>query len=80
PLGGAAFNNEFGRPNLNGYFRVYEQKVDGVQRGYHKPIMIAGGLGAIRDDQTQKIEFPAGSLLVQLGGPGMRIGMGGSAA
>ncbi|MCV2422852.1 phosphoribosylformylglycinamidine synthase [Paucibacter sp. DJ2R-2] len=80
PLGGAAFNNEFGRPNLNGYFRVYEQKVDGIQRGYHKPIMIAGGLGAIRDDQTQKIEFPAGSLLVQLGGPGMRIGMGGSAA
>ncbi|RQO58772.1 phosphoribosylformylglycinamidine synthase [Paucibacter sp. KBW04] len=80
PLGGAAFNNEFGRPNLNGYFRVYEQLVDGVQRGYHKPIMIAGGLGAIRDDQTQKIEFPAGSLLVQLGGPGMRIGMGGSAA
>ncbi|MBB4844043.1 phosphoribosylformylglycinamidine synthase [Paucibacter oligotrophus] len=80
PLGGAAFNNEFGRPNLNGYFRVYEQMVDGVQRGYHKPIMIAGGLGAIRDDQTQKIEFPAGSLLVQLGGPGMRIGMGGSAA
>jgi phosphoribosylformylglycinamidine synthase len=80
PLGGAAFNNEFGRPNLNGYFRVYEQRVDGVARGYHKPIMIAGGLGAIRDDQTQKIEFPAGSLLVQLGGPGMRIGMGGSAA
>lgn len=80
PLGGAAFNNEFGRPNLNGYFRVYEQQVDGVARGYHKPIMIAGGLGAIRDDQTQKVEFPAGSLLVQLGGPGMRIGMGGSAA
>ncbi|MDC8786907.1 phosphoribosylformylglycinamidine synthase [Roseateles koreensis] len=80
PLGGAAFNNEFGRANLNGYFRVYEQAVDGVQRGYHKPIMIAGGLGSIRADQTQKIEFPAGSLLIQLGGPGMRIGMGGSAA
>ena len=80
PLGGAAFNNEFGRPNLNGYFRVYEQNVDGIARGYHKPIMIACCLGAIRDDQTQKIEFPAGSLLVQLGGPGMRIGMGGSAA
>jgi phosphoribosylformylglycinamidine synthase len=80
PLGGAAFNNEFGRPNLGGYFRVYEQEVDGVQRGYHKPIMIAGGIGAIRSDQTHKIEFPAGSLLVQLGGPGMRIGMGGSAA
>jgi len=80
PLGGAAFNNEFGRPNLGGYFRVYEQEVDGVTRGYHKPIMIAGGIGAIRSDLTRKIEFPAGSLLVQLGGPGMRIGMGGSAA
>ncbi|MDN3921794.1 phosphoribosylformylglycinamidine synthase [Roseateles violae] len=80
PLGGAAFNNEFGRPNLGGYFRVYEQEVDGVQRGYHKPIMIAGGLGAIRADLTKKIEFPAGTLLIQLGGPGMRIGMGGGAA
>ncbi len=80
PLGGAAFNNEFGRPNLGGYFRVFEQEVAGVQRGYHKPIMIAGGLGAIRAELTTKIEFPAGSLLVQLGGPGMRIGMGGSAA
>ena len=84
PLGGAAFNNEFGRPNLLGYFRQYEQsvasKLDTVQRGYHKPIMIAGGLGVIDDTQTHKIEFPAGSLLIQLGGPGMRIGMGGSAA
>ena len=84
PLGGAAFNNEFGRPNLLGYFREYEQAaasdVDTVQRGYHKPIMIAGGLGVIDAAQTHKIEFPAGSLLVQLGGPGMRIGMGGSAA
>ncbi|PZP31343.1 MAG: phosphoribosylformylglycinamidine synthase [Roseateles depolymerans] len=80
PLGGAAFNNEFGRPNLAGYFRVYEQTVDGVRRGYHKPIMIAGGLGQIRADLTRKIEFPAGTLLVQLGGPGMRIGMGGGAA
>ena len=80
PLGGAAFNNEFGRPNLTGYFREYEQTVDGVQRGYHKPIMIAGGLGVIDATQTHKIEFPAGSLLIQLGGPGMRIGMGGSAA
>ena len=80
PLGGAAFNNEFGRPNLAGYFRVFEQAVDGIQRGYHKPIMIAGGIGAIRSDLTHKIEFPAGSLLIQLGGPGMRIGMGGSAA
>jgi len=80
PLGGAAFNNEFGRPNLGGYFRVYEQAVDGVRRGYHKPIMIAGGLGQIRADLTKKIEFPAGTLLIQLGGPGMRIGMGGGAA
>jgi phosphoribosylformylglycinamidine synthase len=84
PLGGAAFNNEFGRPNLLGYFREYEQAVasdvDTVQRGYHKPIMIAGGLGVIDAGQTHKIEFPAGSLLIQLGGPGMRIGMGGSAA
>ena len=80
PLGGAAFNNEFGRPNLNGYFREYEQNVGGVQRGYHKPIMIAGGVGVIDAELTKKIEFPAGSLLIQLGGPGMRIGMGGSAA
>ncbi|WP_409053102.1 phosphoribosylformylglycinamidine synthase [Variovorax sp. GrIS 2.14] len=84
PLGGAAFNNEFGRPNLLGYFREYEQAiasdVDTVQRGYHKPIMIAGGLGSIDAIQTKKILFPAGSLLIQLGGPGMRIGMGGSAA
>ena len=84
PLGGAAFNNEFGRPNLLGYFREYEQTVtssaDTVRRGYHKPIMIAGGVGTIDADLTHKIEFPAGSLLIQLGGPGMRIGMGGSAA
>ena len=80
PLGGAAFNNEFGRPNLAGYFREYEQDVGGVQRGYHKPIMIAGGLGVIDAEQTKKIAFPAGTLLIQLGGPGMRIGMGGGAA
>ncbi len=80
PLGGAAFNNEFGRPNLAGYFRVWEQTVGGVRRGYHKPIMIAGGLGQIAATQTQKIAFPAGTLLIQLGGPGMRIGMGGGAA
>ncbi len=84
PLGGAAFNNEFGRPNLLGYFREYEQSVasdvDMLQRGYHKPIMIAGGVGAIDAQLTHKIRFAAGSLLVQLGGPGMRIGMGGSAA
>ncbi len=80
PLGGAAFNNEFGRPNLAGYFRVFEQTVAGQRRGYHKPIMIAGGLGQIDAAQTKKLEFPAGTLLVQLGGPGMRIGMGGGAA
>ena len=80
PLGGAAFNNEFGRPNLTGYFREFEQTVAGVTRGYHKPIMIAGGLGTIDAGLTHKVLFPAGSLLVQLGGPGMRIGMGGSAA
>ena len=80
PLGGAAFNNEFGRPNLGGYFRVYEQRVAGVQRGYHKPIMIAGGIGSISQSQTKKKVFAAGTLLVQLGGPGMRIGMGGGAA
>ncbi len=80
PLGGAAFNNEFGRPNLLGYFREYEQDVGGVTRGYHKPIMIAGGLGQIDAGQTKKIEFPAGTLLIQLGGPGMKIGMGGGAA
>ena len=80
PLGGAAFNNEFGRPNLTGYFREYEQQVGDITRGYHKPIMIAGGLGVIDSEQTKKILFPAGTLLIQLGGPGMRIGMGGGAA
>ena len=80
PLGAAAFNNEFGRPGLGGFFRVYEQTVDGVRRGYHKPIMSAGGLGYISADQTEKIAYEAGTLLVQIGGPGMRIGMGGGAA
>ena len=80
PLGGAAFNNEFGRPNLAGYFREFEQTAGGQRWGYHKPIMIAGGLGTIDAGLTRKILFPAGTLLIQLGGPGMRIGMGGSAA
>ena len=93
PLGGAAFNNEFGRPNLLGYFREYEQSLSyqvkdasgalvtqTEQRGYHKPIMLAGGLGVIDASQTHKVQFPAGTLLIQLGGPGMRIGMGGGAA
>jgi phosphoribosylformylglycinamidine synthase len=80
PLGGAAFNNEFGRPNLCGYFRVFEQTVAGLRRAYHKPIMIAGGLGQISAGNTHKLPFGAGTLLVQLGGPGMRIGVGGGAA
>ncbi|MDQ2821475.1 MAG: phosphoribosylformylglycinamidine synthase [Pseudomonadota bacterium] len=80
PLGGAAFSNEFGRPVLAGYFRTYEQNVGGTHYGYHKPIMIAGGLGNIDAAHTHKNDIPVGSLLVQLGGPGMRIGMGGSAA
>ncbi len=80
PLGGAAFNNEFGRPNLAGYFRTYEQNVGGTVYGYHKPIMIAGGMGNISALHTKKEELPVGSLLIQLGGPGMRIGMGGGAA
>jgi phosphoribosylformylglycinamidine synthase len=80
PIGGAAFNNEFGRPNLAGYFRTFEQLVEGQVRGYHKPIMIAGGVGDIQAEQTNKLDLPAGSLLIQLGGPGMRIGMGGGAA
>jgi phosphoribosylformylglycinamidine synthase len=80
PLGGAAFNNEFGRPNLTGYFRTYEQNVAGTVYGYHKPIMIAGGLGNISALHTKKNDLPVGSLLIQLGGRGMRIGMGGSAA
>jgi len=80
PIGGAAFNNEFGRPNLGGYFRVYEQNVAGRVRGYHKPIMIAGGIGSISDRHTHKLDLPPGTLLIQIGGPGMRIGMGGGAA
>ncbi len=78
PLGGAAFNNEFGRPILGGYFRVFEQTLAGIRRGYHKPIMIAGGIGSIDSIHTAKKEIQAGHLLIQLGGPGMRIGMGGA--
>ncbi|MDP2823328.1 MAG: phosphoribosylformylglycinamidine synthase, partial [Sulfuritalea sp.] len=80
PLGAAAFNNEFGRPNLAGYFRSFEQEFCGEIRGYHKPIMIAGGMGNIAAEDSFKIKFPAGSLLIQLGGPGMLIGLGGGAA
>lgn len=84
PLGGAAFNNEFGRPALNGYFRSFEQKINtphGAEvRGYHKPIMLAGGLGNIREDHVQKGEIEVGGKLIVLGGPAMLIGLGGGAA
>ena len=80
PIGGAAFNNVFGRPNLAGYFRTFEQEVQGEVRGYHKPIMIAGGLGSIQAQQSHKVKFAPGTLLIQLGGPGMLIGLGGGAA
>ncbi|TJZ74805.1 phosphoribosylformylglycinamidine synthase [Chitiniphilus eburneus] len=80
PIGAAAFNNEFGRPNLCGYFRTFEESFDGQRRGYHKPIMIAGGLGNIAAIHVVKNALPEGSLLIQLGGPGMLIGMGGGAA
>lgn len=84
PLGGAGFNNEFGRPNLCGYFRTYEQQVTTLNgqevRGYHKPIMIAGGHGSIRQDHVQKGEISVGAKLIVLGGPAMLIGLGGGAA
>ena len=84
PLGAAGFNNEFGRPAINGYFRTYENAQvthDGIEiRGYHKPIMLAGGLGNIRDEHVLKGEIPVGAKLVVLGGPAMLIGLGGSAA
>ncbi|UTW02554.1 phosphoribosylformylglycinamidine synthase [Amphritea atlantica] len=84
PIGGAAFNNEFGRPALNGYFRTFEQKVNGAageeMRGYHKPIMIAGGYGNIRTDHVDKGEIEVGAKLICLGGPAMQIGLGGGAA
>ena len=84
PLGGAAFNNEFGRPALTGYFRTFEEKVSSHNgeevRGYHKPIMIAGGMGNIRENHVEKGEIPVGAKLVVLGGPAMNIGLGGGAA
>ena len=84
PIGGASFNNEFGRPNLCGYFRTFEAKVPGSNgeelRGYHKPIMLAGGLGNIRAEHVEKDSFPVDSPLVVLGGPAMLIGLGGGAA
>src|SRR5262249_53760443 len=80
PIGAASFNNEFGRPNLARYFRCYEQEVDGTRRGYHKPIMLAGGVGNVRAAHARKNGVPPGSLLVHLGGPGLLIGMGGGSA
>ncbi|WP_180177163.1 phosphoribosylformylglycinamidine synthase [Acinetobacter sp. YH12039] len=80
PLGGAAFNNEFGRPALNGYFRTFEQNVNGDVKGFHKPIMIAGGYGNIRPDHVEKDAIQPGDLLIVLGGPAMLIGLGGGAA
>ena len=84
PIGAAAFNNEFGRPAINGYFRTFEQAVEGPDgeevRGYHKPIMLAGGLGSIRAEHVEKGTIPAGAQLVVLGGPAMLIGLGGGAA
>ncbi|MCG6967406.1 MAG: phosphoribosylformylglycinamidine synthase [Chromatiaceae bacterium] len=84
PIGAAAFNNEFGRPNLLGYFRTFEERVPAGQgeelRGYHKPIMLAGGMGNVRSAHVEKHSFPAGTPLVVLGGPAMLIGLGGGAA
>ncbi|HUQ08695.1 MAG TPA: phosphoribosylformylglycinamidine synthase [Steroidobacteraceae bacterium] len=84
PIGGAAFNNEFGRPNIAGYFRTFEQQAAGDvpnrMRGYHKPIMIAGGLGNVRRKHVEKSEIPPGAKIVVLGGPAMLIGLGGGAA
>lgn len=83
PIGGAAFNNEFGRPNICGYFRTFEQHFPGsvnAVRGYHKPIMIAGGLGNIREQHIVKKQIPENALLIVLGGPALQIGLGGGAA
>ncbi len=84
PLGAAAFNNEFGRPNINGYFRTFEEVTPGVTgdeiRGYHKPIMLAGGYGNMRKEHIDMIEMPVGTPIVLLGGPAMLIGLGGGAA
>ncbi len=84
PIGGAAFNNEFGRPNLCGYFRTFEQRCKTAAgdevRGYHKPIMIAGGFGNIRPEQVKKASIPDGTRIIVLGGPAMLIGLGGGAA
>jgi phosphoribosylformylglycinamidine synthase len=83
PIGAAGFNNEYGRPALAGYFRTFEQTVDGDNdrvRGYHKPVMIAGGVGSIRPEHVEAVAVPPGSALIVLGGPAMLIGLGGGAA
>ncbi len=84
PIGGAAFNNEFGRPNVNGYFRTFEfESFNGESKqtyGYHKPIMIAGGIGNIKEEHVNKDSIPIGTPLIVLGGPAMKIGIGGGAA
>ncbi len=80
PVGAASFNNEFGRPNIAGYFRSFEETVGGEVRGYHKPIMLAGGLGHIRLQHARKLPLPAGAHIIVLGGPAMLIGLGGGAA
>ncbi|MBI3546142.1 MAG: phosphoribosylformylglycinamidine synthase, partial [Gammaproteobacteria bacterium] len=80
PIGGASFNNEFGRPNIGGYFRSFEMEVNGEVRGYHKPIMLAGGIGNIRAQHVHKQTIPAGAKIVVIGGPAMLIGLGGGAA
>src|SRR3569832_2308721 len=84
PIGAAAFNNEFGRPNLCGYFRTYEERSPGPNggelRGYHKPIMIAGGIGIIRPQHVDKEKLPPAIMMIVLGGPAMLLGLGGGAA
>lgn len=84
PIGGAAYNNEFGRPNIAGYFRTFEEKVPGPGgaevRGFHKPIMLAGGFGSIRHEHVEKGKIPPGAKIIVLGGPAMLIGLGGGAA
>ena len=80
PIGGASFNNEFGRPALCGYFRTFEQQIGNTTWGYHKPIMIAGGMGTIREQHVEKLPLKPGAHIIVLGGPAMLIGLGGGAA
>lgn len=80
PIGAAAFNNEFGRASIGGYFRTYMANLSGELRGYHKPIMIAGGMGNIQHESIEKGRAPVGAKLIVLGGPAMLIGLGGGAA